>query len=1357
MRILIVLIGVFLFGFSSLQSQSYFVKLSPAGMAKRSELLQVPSVPGSLHKQARPLLHNIVNVPRQPAVLQKWLQIEIRSAQDKAYLQSLREQNLIEKVEPVGYFKVHSISNDSLVDRQWYLPVIGMPGAWQLTRGDSAIIVGVIDTGVDYLHPDLAPNIWHNRAEWYGKPGVDDDGNGYVDDTIGWDFTDAPRFADGGDYLHPDPDPMDEFSGGHGTEVAGIIAAVQNNGIGISGIAPRVKIMVLRAGTASGYLEEDDVIRAMLYAQQNGAKILNMSFGDTQVSDLFHDVLHYLSTQGMILVAAAGNDGSSNVYYPAGFQETVAVGASNKNDWLAGFSNYGDWLDVLAPGVDMLSTAPGNGYNTVNGTSFSAPVVSAIAALILSRHPEFDNEEVRTVLKGSAQRLAMDNSKVGAGRVDARAALTVEKSGALQIIRPAPKTYISGNRYPVVITADHPDLQSVQLAYGLGAIPNHWHVLAQSTYRFYRADTMAFLPLQSLPDTLLTLRLTMRLITGKKIDLSRSVHVDRSPPVIVRFTSVPSYQGTQAMLLFFIETDDPTTMRVSAIPPGESEKQHVLEHSSFTRQHFFQITPQTVPDGSRLFLQFKNGAGFYTQKSLTLAFPSLPQLLPWQSLGKVLPRGYLLSKITDLNNNGQKEIVMSKYQTNGTFGRVHIYEFTNGRFFDRWHTDQIFIPRDAGDVTGNGKKDLLLSLGSYSCLMEANTKGAFPTRVIWQDSSFWAAALCDLDGDGKGEIVGYRDSLYQVLEWDGQAHFQTVATLPNPTTGENRLGVPFVTIGDFNRDGMQEIAYGDYDGDIIIYTCLGNNRFQLLSTGRAAQSDATDLLTMAPGTVFALSHTSEDENLESQWQRRYWSLESFQYSAGALKLNAVQLSGFYPYYPKKNFGNSLNYAEMGGTDFLFVGLYPYLYLLRKAAQKWQPVWVSEGFNSNTVLLGDFNNDGRPECYFDDGKGIVAFSPQSVRRPLAPFNLRARSLDSLRIQLNWQGSAADGFYVYRGSSPNSLQILTHSNSNTFVDTSISCLGCRYYYMVTAVDSSAPFSESAPSNIDSAKTGHAPRLVAARQENATQIVLQFDQFMKTESFVRPRVSLNKAGITARSLTVMAPPNCLLATFPQAIPYQDGEILSVANVFNTDGIPLNERFNHVPILCNWGRTKPFVQEIRIKTRRKVLLTFNMPMERSSVLDLSHYRLQPYGQVEKAIILDEACSQIELQLSAQSMAGGYGQKAYLTVTDLKSKTGVEMDRAQEISLIRSVNDLQHLVVYPQPVRPQNKRLIFAKLPQNTQIQIFALNGKRIRSFRKVNEAGGVIWDLRDENGRQVHSGIYFYRAEYRGKERIGKLVIVR
>jgi len=102
-------------------------------------------------------------------------------------------------------------------------------------------------------------------------------------------------------------------------------------------------------------------------------------------------------------------------------------------------------------------------------------------------------------------------------------------------------------------------------------------------------------------------------------------------------------------------------------------------------------------------------------------------------------------------------------------------------------------------------------------------------------------------------------------------------------------------------------------------------------------------------------------------------------------------------------------------------------------------------------------------------------------------------------------------------------------------------------------------------------------------------------------------------------------------------------------------------------------------------------------------------------------------------------------------------MDRAQEISLIRAVNDLQHLVVYPQPVRPQNRQLIFAKLPQNTQIQIFALNGKRIRSFRKVNEAGGVIWDLRDENGRQVHSGIYFYRAEYRGKERIGKLVIVR
>ena len=152
--------------------------------------------------------------------------------------------------------RLHFQPNDSLYSRQWYLPVMQLPEAWDIEQGGSDIIVGIIDTGIDYFHPDIQGQIWINELEdlngdkhldYLDLNGIDDDGNGYIDDVMGWDFTDAPQFPDEGDYLQPDNDPMDEYPGGHGTPIAGIIAALTENGLGMAGIAPGVKVMNLRA------------------------------------------------------------------------------------------------------------------------------------------------------------------------------------------------------------------------------------------------------------------------------------------------------------------------------------------------------------------------------------------------------------------------------------------------------------------------------------------------------------------------------------------------------------------------------------------------------------------------------------------------------------------------------------------------------------------------------------------------------------------------------------------------------------------------------------------------------------------------------------------------------------------------------------------------------------------------------------------------------------------------------------------------------------------------------------------------------------------------------------------------------
>ncbi|SVC91423.1 uncharacterized protein METZ01_LOCUS344277, partial [marine metagenome] len=187
---------------------------------------------------------------------------------------------------------------DPLAADQWSLAVLG----WDKSVPDaSSVVVSIIDSGVDLEHPDLVDQLWNNVAELRGEEGVDDDGNGYVDDLVGWDFTDAPGLPGSGDYLGRDAVPQDES--GHGTHVAGIIAAGVGNDYGVSGIAPSVQLMPLRAGfniSGSGFLQDDDIAAAIVYAVDNGADVINLSLGDPRYSALLDDVVRFANDSGVV-------------------------------------------------------------------------------------------------------------------------------------------------------------------------------------------------------------------------------------------------------------------------------------------------------------------------------------------------------------------------------------------------------------------------------------------------------------------------------------------------------------------------------------------------------------------------------------------------------------------------------------------------------------------------------------------------------------------------------------------------------------------------------------------------------------------------------------------------------------------------------------------------------------------------------------------------------------------------------------------------------------------------------------------------------------------------------------------------
>lgn len=275
---------------------------------------------------------------------------------------------------------------------------INLVDAWNTTRGDEQIVVGVIDTGVDISHPDLASNIWVNNKEILN--GIDDDGNGYIDDINGWDFV-------SGDSSVYDMDALDE----HGTHMAGIIAA---NGT-VSGVAPNIKIMPLKAlNYASGYTS--DIIEAINYAKEKGVRIINCSFASIQYNPALEEAI--ASNPDILFVCAAGNYGKPTTElatFPAcyGLDNIITVSAANNKGQLSEFSTYGDYVDVCAPGVGIYSTIPGNQYGFKDGTSCSAAFVSGIAALLLSNNNDLGSIELKNKIINSSGASLPNRAELG--------------------------------------------------------------------------------------------------------------------------------------------------------------------------------------------------------------------------------------------------------------------------------------------------------------------------------------------------------------------------------------------------------------------------------------------------------------------------------------------------------------------------------------------------------------------------------------------------------------------------------------------------------------------------------------------------------------------------------------------------------------------------------------------------------------------------------------------------------------------------------------------------------------------------------------------------------------------------------
>lgn len=349
----------------------------------------------------------------------------------------LAQDARVEYAEPNYLWHATTMPNDALFNQQWALMntgsfLAGKPGAdigatqaWGITTGSDDEVVAVIDTGADLSHPDLAPNAWTNPREIAGN-GIDDDGNGYVDDVHGWNYvTNSPKVFD-----NPDED-------WHGTHVSGAIGAAGNNWIGVTGVAWNVKLMSMKfLGAQSG--STANAVKAISYIidqKRHGQniRVINASWAGTTESAALKSAITDAGNNGILFVCAAGNDGADidgSPVYPAAWSAEISsiitVAAADNKDTLASFSNYSlSKTQVAAPGVNTMSTIPGGAYGLGEGTSMATPVVSGVAALLFAQQPGLAPAEARRlIVKTADPQPTLAGRIASAGRVNAYNALT---------------------------------------------------------------------------------------------------------------------------------------------------------------------------------------------------------------------------------------------------------------------------------------------------------------------------------------------------------------------------------------------------------------------------------------------------------------------------------------------------------------------------------------------------------------------------------------------------------------------------------------------------------------------------------------------------------------------------------------------------------------------------------------------------------------------------------------------------------------------------------------------------------------------------------------------------------------------
>lgn len=1347
----------------------------------------------------------------------------------------------IEYAEPNYIYHIDQApaSNDSLYDRLWWLRNIHAPEAWEETTGDTSIHIGFIDTGVRWDHVDLVHQFAVNRAEdinhnglfdpWPSTEqhrdargtlvtgdldGIDEDGNGYADDVIGYDFVDQD-VTNFGDWSGRDAIPQDE--NGHGTFVAGILAAERDNRAGIAGVAPGCRLVALRAFDATGNAEDDDVASAIVYAANNGVRVLNMSFGDIYPSLLQRDALRYARKLGVVIFASSGNAGGDAPHYPSDFDEVISVGATTNYptvDLVWGQTTHGEAMDFVAPGDDIWTTRIDGAYQAVAGTSTSSPIAAGSAALLLSKRPQLSADEVRGILASTAQDLdpAGYDHYSAHGRIDVQRALDFPGSANATISSLHTMDAIAASDNPIVLRGTA--ISTLFSRYELSIAPTDnpernfapsdtlWKPIATSDNQVIDS-TLGVWRAAGLAPGLYTVRLAIYTSDRRTVEDRRVIRIKTSAPVLRWATADPIFIHEQRGLLVQAQADVPTRLRAALSPRlAKQDDKLGVEHALlFTREDLGSATALTIT----LALTDEAGGTADTTLALTVQNEAISER-GFTRKPYALPPGYALDTV--LSTPAGDLVAESIFPDGVNFGQTKIFAFDGTRFHQTDSTGAIWIPRAIGSTRSDRVPELLEQVLDTTILYRQNASHPLLGDRVFAKRGFWGGALADLDGDGKHEIVGYNDTLVRVTRviegqtirydssfsryvaytWNGNA-YQVLGTMPNPSQPDaynpfNRFGEPNAAHADLDGDGAEELVTMDNDADLAVFKrdASAPNGFRVVFQQQNDGESEGSLVTTSDfdgdgrQDIAYATHTLLSEDTLREYPAAYWTLTVLR-NKGGFVFDTILHDHFAYAHPLAPYHSSVrampSVSGRGVTD-LGASLFPDFFLLEynSRTRAMQPIWhYPLSLTARGAIAYDFDRNGKREFGFVAGDSIRFFERDDdyIDRTPSPSGLIVSPRDIDRVDIAWSpiadttGMNAPLYYILRAAPGDPYRVIDSTRSPFYVDRDVADQD-EWYYAIQASDESYSIPLSLPSFAQYAFVHPTPRILrvigsTSSLSLATSIALRARTLTGTEFSIDDSVAAHTAVIATDTTIVLtatlAPGTHTLRVASLALRDFYNSPFDTTTLYTFDVQPDTARPHFYVVRWQFATTNG------VTTAH---LTFNTPPS-DEALNPAHYTLTPYGSVQRVYRDPADPNALYVELSSNVRFLALDVPFVLCVSDIDDarRVPLEASEANCAGISFAEQDLSNVFVYPNPGKASDGRVTFARLTPVADIRIYSLAMRPIRHLRTTERQGGVEWDLRDEEGRTVGSGEYLFLvtgtndAGRTVESKLQKFVIVR